>query len=73
MLEGLYMITHFLYPIMPTAMDKFFKQIGHERKTLKMMVEGGWNNLVPGTPVNLELGYLFPRISLSKFEKQQKR
>jgi len=68
-LEGLYILSHFLWPIIPTAIEKLFHGLGKERTTLQNL--NGWNNLVVGSAVHVE-SHLFPRVNDSRHEQKKK-
>lgn len=46
-LEAVWLIGHFLNPIVPTAMEKVFVYLNTPAKTLRQL-DNAWNNLIPG-------------------------
>jgi len=68
LLESLYILAHFLLPVIPIAMEKLFSALNH---TPRLITELKWNILTPGTDILLK-EQLFPRLEDSKFVKKQK-
>jgi len=68
-LEAIFILSHFLFPVIPAAMQKVFEGFHREPTTLLRLV--GWENLKPGDPVTV-CSHLFPRIEDNKFVKRTK-
>lgn len=70
-LEAVWVIAHFLEPVVPTAMAKVFLYLNTPAKTLRL-IGTEWNNLTPGTIVSQQ-EHIFPRIQESRFERKKQQ
>jgi len=68
MLESIYILGHFFYPVMPEKIVKIYDSLGTPMTTLKQL--RGWGNLKPHTKVGAP-EILFPRFRASRFDKKQ--
>lgn len=70
LLEALYILAHYLEPIMPELASKIFKFFNTKQVTLEELKQNAWKHLVPGTEI-LQGEPLFPRIKDTKFDKKK--
>jgi len=67
-LEGLFILAHFISPVLPITAEKIFKSLGHPLVTLPKLKD--WNNLTPGATV-VGCGHLFERVNPNKYYQKQ--
>lgn len=68
LLEGIYILAHFLEPVLPRAMSKVFQRL-NTKPTEIFDLKDDWNNLIPGTSVILG-DALFPRLDKTRNDKK---
>lgn len=74
LLESLYIITHFVEPIMPNTSQEIFNRLNHNQSNIPHVVNNAWKLLTVDT--NIKIGDpLFPRIGGTHVEqrKQEKQ
>ena len=69
LVEGLYIVTHFLYPVIPYECDKVFEFLGQDKTTLGNLC---WNNL-GGLEINKERTILFEIIDKDSYANRKKK
>lgn len=75
LLEGLYILSHFLEPFMPSTASRIFGMIRKSKTYIPRMVKlGEWKFLTPCTKLKLaENKPLFPRLERTRFDKKNKK
>ena len=71
-LEAIYIATHFLSPFVPEACDKIFEKMGTQPKTI-VTLSKAFDNLIPGTTVNVGEVLFQKYISEDKMKKIEKK
>jgi len=75
-LESIYVLGHFLSPVIPNSIEKLFFRLNH-KPCLCLSEISNWWNLNPGIKVLSNEEHLFPRIGKNQWERkkeiQQKR
>lgn len=69
LLEGLYIVTHFMYPIIPDISEKVFEFLGTDKININ---ELSWSNLNPGI-LNKQKTILFEIIDKEAYENRKKK
>jgi len=67
-LEALFILTHFIYPILPETAEKI---LSYFHRTPQKFKDLSWNNLVVGEPLE-QCPILFARIYETRFDSKNK-
>lgn len=72
LLEAIYVICHFVWPIMPDVTETIFIRLNNFPVSIPELILNQWKSLKVGVPVILDKP-LFPRIGDTRIEKKQKQ
>jgi len=72
LLESLYILAHFVLPLMPDATNELFARLGTKPTNIPQLIKVGWSGLAVESAVTAG-NPLFPRIGENRFEKKDEK